>query len=96
MATIPVEEMSKRSEDLTTVNTEEQIEERAPGVELPEVEVPSDLDHEFTPEVDDQGQIWWFVESLVEKKLRYCKQSRRRRWFYRTGFVGMGRIRIVS
>jgi hypothetical protein len=53
MDTIPLEEMSKRSEDLTTVNTEEQIEEWALGVELPEVEVPSDLDDEFTPEVDD-------------------------------------------
>jgi hypothetical protein len=90
MATISVEEMSKRSEDLTTANTEEQIEERAPGVELPEVEVPSDLEDEFTPEVDDHGQIWWFVDSLVEKKMRYCKESKRRRWFYRTRFVGHG------
>ncbi len=45
---------------------------------------------EYTPEVDNHGQIWWFVESLVEKKLRYCKESRRRRWFYRTRFVGHG------
>ncbi len=50
----------------------------------------SDLEDEFTPEVDDQGQIWWFVDSLVEKKMRYCKESKRRRWFYRTRFVGHG------
>ncbi len=82
--------MCIRSQDLKQENMEEQTEVRAPEVELPEVEVPLDLDDEYTPEVDGDRQIWWFVESLVENKLRYCKESKRRRWFYRTRFVGHG------
>jgi predicted nucleotidyltransferase len=62
----------------------------APEVGLPEVEVTSDLDDEYTLEVDDDRQIWWFVESLVDKEFHYCKESRRRRWYYRTRFVGHG------
>jgi hypothetical protein len=56
---------------------EEQTEVQAPEVVLPKVEVPSDLDDEYTPEVDDDEQIWWFVETLVENEFRYCKESRR-------------------
>jgi len=90
MTSIPTKTMCTKCQDLEQENMEERTEVRVLEVELPEVEVPSDLNDEYTPEVDGDRQIWWFVESLVEKKLRYCKESRRRRWFYRTRFVGHG------
>jgi hypothetical protein len=80
MNSIPMNDMCTREKGLEQANMEGQTEERTEGrtegreseLKLPEVEVPSDLEDEFTPEVDDQGQIWWFVDSLVEKKMRYC------------------------
>jgi hypothetical protein len=89
MTSIPTKTMCTKYQDLEQENMEERTEVRVLEVELPQVEVPSDLNDEYTPEVDGDRQIWWFVESLV-KKLRYCKESRRRRWFYRTRFVGHG------
>jgi hypothetical protein len=56
---------------------------------LPSVEVPSDLEDEFTPEVDEDGNIWWYVKKLVAKERRYSKEKKKV-WHYLTRFVGHG------
>ncbi len=59
-------------------------------LQLPSVEVPSDLEDEFTPEVDEDGNIWWYVEKLVAKERRYCEDEKKVVWHYLTRFVGHG------
>ena len=60
------------------------------GLPLPSVEVPSDMDEEFTPEVDEDGNVWWFVEKLIAKKRRYSREEKKIMWHYLTRFVGHG------